>query len=138
MENMLSDYGDLNCAPHHPYQPSPVTTSEFMTALNQIEVKHQKNADFLQEPCPIEFIEFDKQASTAQKLAQDLIIMEGQGLRLPQNHLAHGQEVILYGTSRLRAAVKAWIQAVQEDETYDQSRTWWMTSLMSEVVSADW
>jgi hypothetical protein len=138
MENMLSDYGHPDCAPRRPYQPSPVTTGEFMTALNQIEVEQQKNADFLKNPYPIDFIEFHKQASTAQKLAQDLSIKEARGLRSPQTNLAHGQEVILYGTSRLRTAVKAWIQAVQEDETYDQSRTWWMSSLTSEVVSAVW
>jgi hypothetical protein len=51
-----------------------------------------------------------------------------------RNDLAHGQEVILYGTSRLRAAVKVWIRAMQE-ETYDQSSLWWMNSLTCEAVS---
>lgn len=138
MENMLSNHGHPEYAPRRPYKPSSVTTGEFMTALNQIEVEHQKNADFLKNPYPaIEFNEFHKQAGTAQMLAEDLSLGESRGLPSARKNLAHGQEVILYGTSRLRTAVNAWIQAVQEDETYDQSRTWWMSSLSSEVVSED-
>ena len=136
MENMLSNYTHPDDAPRRPYKPTPVTADEFAAALNQIEIEHEKNADFLKNPCPtIEPKEFHKQASSALKVAQDLSIRESRGLPSARTDLAHGQEVILYGTSRLHAAVTAWIHAVQEDKIYDQSRSWWMSSLMSEVVS---
>jgi hypothetical protein len=135
MENMLDSYGHPDSAPRRPYQPAPVTTSEFTTALNQLEVEHQKNTEFLKNPDPaIEHEEFYKRASTAHNIAQDLSFRESRGLTPARNDLAHGQEVILYGTSRLRAAVKAWIRAMQE-ETYDQSSLWWMNSLTCEAVS---
>lgn len=102
------------------YNSVPVTMGKFMTALNQLEVEHQKNADFLKNPYPaIEPNEFYKQASTAQKLAQDLSSWGSRGLPLAWKDLAHGQEVILYGTLHLHAAVMAWIEAIQE-ETYQQ------------------
>jgi hypothetical protein len=136
MENMLSDYTHPDYVPRRSYKPAPVTGDEFATAVDQIEVEHEKNADFLKNPYPaIESNEFHKLASTAQQLAQDLSIQESRGLPLVRNDLAHGQEVILYGTSRLRAAVTEWINAAQKDDGYDQSRSWWMTSLMVEVVS---
>jgi hypothetical protein len=135
MENMLASYGHPNSAPRRPYQPTPVTTGDFTTALNQLEVEHQKNADFLQNPYPaIGRDEFYKWAGTAQRLAEDLSIRESRGLTPARNDLAHGQEVVLYGTSRLRAAVMAWILATQQ-ETYDESSFWWMNSLTCEVVS---
>ena len=109
---------------------------EFATALNVIEIEQQKNADFLKNPYPpIEPNKFHKQAGAAQKLAQDLSVQESLGWPLARPDLAHGQEVILYGTSRLCAAVTAWIHAAQNDETYGESHTWWMSSLMFEVVS---
>ena len=136
MESMLSNYMHLDNAPHRLYKPTPVTVGEFATALDGIEIEQQKNADFLRNPCPsIEPNEFHKQASIAQKIAQDLSIRESQGLPPAWGNLAHRQEVILYGTSRLRAAVTAWINAAQNDETYGESRTWWINSLMIELVS---
>ena len=136
MESMLSNYAHPDDAPRCPYKPTPITMGEFATALDAIEIEQQKNADFLKNPYPpIEPNEFHKQASTAQKLAQDLSVQESLGWPPARPDLAHGQEVILYGTSRLRAAVTAWIHAAQNDETYGESRTWWMSSLMFEVVS---
>jgi len=136
MESRLSNYAHPDDAPCHPYKPTPVTMGEFATALDVIEIKQQKNADFLKNPYPpIEPNELHKQASTAQKLAQDLSVLESLGWPPACPDLAHGQEVILYGTSRLRAAVTAWIHAAQNNETYGESCTWWMSSLMFEVVS---
>ena len=127
---MLSNYTHLDNAPHHLYKPTPVTAGKFATAFDGIEIEQQKNADFLRNPCPsIEHNEFHKQASIAQKIAQDLSIRESQGLPPAQGNLAHGQEVISYGTSCLCAAVMAWINAVQNDETYGESYTWWINSL---------
>jgi hypothetical protein len=135
MENMLASYGHPDSAPRRPYQPVPVTTGEFTTALNQLEVEHQKNTEFLKNPDPaIEPEEFYERARTAQNIAQDLSLRESRGLTPARNDLAHGQEVILYGTSCLRAVVKAWIRAMQE-ETYEQSSLWWMNSLTCEAVS---
>jgi hypothetical protein len=135
MEDMLSCYADTNNAPCHPYKPVPVTMSELTTMLNQLEVEHQKNADFLKNPYPTtETDEFYKQAGIAQNLAHDLSIWESGGLPPAQTDLAHGQEVILYGMSHLHAAVMAWIQVIQEG-TYDEFHTWWMECLMGEVVS---
>jgi hypothetical protein len=108
MESILSTHVHPNNAPCHPYIPSPVTTSKLETALNEIEVEHQKNADFLKNPHPgIEPNDFHKQASTGHQLAQDLCIWESSSLPLAQNNLAHGQEVILYGTSCLHTVVMA-------------------------------
>jgi hypothetical protein len=135
MENMLSHYAHSDSAPRRPYKPAPVTTGELMTALNEIEVEHQKNADFLTNPyLTVEPTEFHQQAITAQQVAHDLSIRESRGLPPARNDLAHGQEVLLYGTSRLRAAVTAWIHARQND-AYDESRSWWMSALMIETVS---
>lgn len=135
MESMLSNYPNPDDAPRRPYKPVPVTTGQFTTMLNQLEEEHQKNADFLKNPYPaIETNGFYEQASTAQNLAQDLSIRESGGLPPARADLAHGQEVILYGTSRLRAAVTAWIQDIQE-ETYAEFRPWWMNCLTAEVVS---
>ena len=39
MESMLSYY-TWDDAPRRPYQTTPVTTGEFITALNQIEVEY--------------------------------------------------------------------------------------------------
>jgi hypothetical protein len=109
--------------------------SKLTTVLNQLQVEHQKNADFLKNPYPTtETDEFYKQASIAQSLAHDLSIRESGGLPPAQTDLVHGQEVILYGMSHLHATVMAWIQVIQEG-TYDEFRTWWMECLMGEVVS---
>ena|ERR1700676_863939 len=136
MENM--DYRRPDCAPRRPCEPSPVTTREFMTAWNHIEVEHQNNVEFLKDPYPtIDYDDFCKRAETAQKLAQDLSVVEREGLPSPPDRLAYGQEVIFYGTSRLRTAVTAWIQA-RQDETYNQTWVWWMTWLRAEMVSGDW
>jgi hypothetical protein len=122
--------------PRRSYEPLPVTRAEFTSAVNQIEVEHQKNAEFLMNPYPThEYDEFHKLASIALQAAKDLSIRETGGVRPERMHLAHGQEVILYGTSRLRAAVDAWIEAVQTDENYSQSRHRWMSGLMFELVS---
>ena len=105
-------------APHCPYKPTLITAGKFVTALNGIEIEQQKISDSLKNPYPpIEPNEFHKQASIAQKLAQSLSIQESQGLLLAHHDLAHRQEVILYGTSYLHAAVMAWIHAAQNNET---------------------
>ena len=92
MENMLSDYTHPDYVPCHSYKPAPVTGDEFATAVDQIEVEHEKNAGFLKNPYPaIKSNEFHKLVSTAQQLAQDLSIWESRGLPLVQNNLAHGQ-----------------------------------------------
>jgi hypothetical protein len=132
---MLSCYADPDDAPCRPYHPVPVTMSKLTTILNQLEVEHQKNADFLKNPYPTtETDGFYKQASIAQQLAHNLSIQESGGLPPAQTDLAHGQEVILYGTSCLHAAVTAWIQVIQEG-MYDEFHTWWMECLTGEVVS---
>jgi hypothetical protein len=97
MENMVSNYGHPNCAPCHPYKPSPVTTREFMTALNQIEVKHQNNVEFLKNPYPaIDYDELHKQAGTAQKLVQNLSIVERQGLPSPPSAWKSGSVPVFH------------------------------------------
>ena len=74
MESMLSYYTQDD-APQHPYQTTPVTMGEFITALNQIEVEHQKNAEFLKNPdSVIRLDEFCKQVMAAQKVAEDVSI----------------------------------------------------------------
>jgi len=66
-------------APWRPYQTTPVTTGEFIMALNQIEVEHQKNAEFLKNPdSVIRLDEFRKQAMAAQKVAEDVSIQENR------------------------------------------------------------
>ena len=81
MESMLSNYMHLDNAPHCLYKPTPLTVGEFATALDGIKIEQQKNTNFLRNPCPsIEPNEFHKQASIAQKIAQDLSIRKSQGL----------------------------------------------------------
>jgi len=110
--------------PLHLYQTTPVTMGEFITALNQIEVEHQKNAKFLKNlNSAIQLDEFHKQATAAQKVAEDVSIQENMGFPPPHNDLAHGQEVILYATSCLHAVVTAWINVVQNG-TYKESCSW--------------
>jgi len=135
MESMQSYYTQDN-APQCPYQTTPVTTGEFITALNQIEVEHQKNAKFLKNlNSVIQLDEFHKQATVAQKVAEDVSIQENRGIPLPHDDLAHGQEVIFYATSHLYAMVTAWIDVVQNGP-YKGCHPWWMTSLAYKVVSA--
>ena len=135
MENLL-DYAHPTALPPCAYQPTPVNPDKFITALNQIEVEHEKNAGFLKNPSPaVDPEEFHKQVSGALKLAKDLSTQESRGLPSARPDLAHGQEVILYGTSRLRATLAVWLCSVQEDWLYHWSRNWWMDSLLFEVVS---
>jgi len=109
---------------------------EFIMALNQIEVKHQKNAEFLKNlNSVIRLDEFCKQATAAQKVAGDVSIQENRGIPLPPNDLAHGQKVIFYATSHLHAMVTAWIDVVQNGP-YEGCCPWWMTGLAYEMVSA--
>jgi hypothetical protein len=99
------------------YKPLPVTRAKFTSTVNQIEVEHQKNAEFLMNPYPThEYNEFHKLASTILQVAKDLSIHESRGMRPEQMDLEHGQEVILYGTSHLCAAVDVWIEAAQTDQ----------------------
>ena len=137
MQNMVSESGHLEYDPHHPDKPAVVTTSEFMAALNDIQSAHHQNVDCLNNPSPaVPVKEFHQQTSTAEELAQTLSDLESQGLLPALHDLAHGQEVILYATSRLRAALSAWIDAVHNRVTYDEdgSRVWWLNCLMWEVV----
>lgn len=135
MENFLSNSAHPG-TPRRSYKPLPVTSAEFTSAMNQIEVEHQKNAEFLMNPYPThEYNEFHKLASTVLQATKDLSIRESGSVRPERMDLAHGQEVIFYGTSRLRAAVDAWIEAAQTDENYTQSRHAWMSGLMLELVS---
>jgi len=135
MESMWSYYTQDN-APQHPYQTTPVTIGELIMALNQIEVKHQKNAKFLKNLNSVIWLdEFHKQAMAAQKVAEDVSIQENRGVPLPPNDLAHGQEVIFYAISHLCAMVTAWIDVVQNGP-YEGCHPWWMTGLAYEMVSA--
>jgi len=135
MESMWS-YCTQNDAPWHPYQTTPVTMGEFIMALNQIEVEHQKNAKFLKNPnSVIQLDEFCKQVMAAQKVAEDVGIQENRGIPPPHNDLAHGQEVIFYAISHLCAVVTAWINVVQNGP-YKGCHPWWMTGLAYEMVSA--
>jgi hypothetical protein len=136
MEDMLSCYTNLESMPCQPYKPAP-TSGEFTTTLNEIEVEHQKNANFLENPHPtVQPTEFQEQAIAAQQVAHELSILENTSGLLPAwNDLAHGQEVLLYGTSRLRTAITAWIHAVENDEDYGESWLWWVSSIFYETVS---
>jgi len=134
MESMWS-YTQDN-APQCLYQTTPVTMDEFIMALNQIEVKNQKNAKFHKNPnSAIQLDEFHKQAMAAQKVAEDVSIQENRGVPPPHNDLAHGQEVIFYATSHLHAVTTAWINVVQNG-SYEGCHPWWMTGLAYEMVSA--
>jgi hypothetical protein len=139
MEAMLSRYTNLKSVLRQPYKPDPVTAGEFATALNQIEAKHQKNTEFLENPHPtVNPTEFHEQAIAAQQVAHDLITREStMGLLPARNNLAHGQEVLLYGTSPLRAAIMAWIHAVDNEEDYNESRLEWVSCIFHETVSED-
>jgi len=109
---------------------------EFITALNQIEVEHQKNAEFLKNPdSVIQLDEFCKQAMAAQKVAEDVSIQKNRGVPPPPNDLAHGEEVIFYATSCTHAMVTVWINVVRNGP-YKGCRPWWMTGLAYEMVSA--
>jgi len=135
MENMQSYYTQDN-APRRPYQTTPVTMGEFIMALNQIEVEHQKNAKFLKNPdSVIRLDKFCKQATAAQKVAEDVSIQENRGIPPPHDDLAHVQEVIFYATSCLCAMVTAWINVVWNGP-YKGCCSWWMTGLAYEMVSA--
>ena len=101
MESMRSYYTQDD-APWCPYQTTPVTMGKFITALNQIEVEHQKNAEFFKNLNSVIWLdEFHKQVTAAQKVAEDVSIQENRGVPLPHNDLAHQQEVIFYATSCL-------------------------------------
>jgi hypothetical protein len=136
METMLSKYPNLWDAPRRPYIPQAVTMAEFVAMSNEIDAARQQNTELLQNPqLAVDSEEFHTKAEEAQIWARQLNHMETMGMPPAQNDLAHGQEVVIYATSRLRAAVSAWIHAVENDEEYDECRIWWMDRLMFEVVS---
>jgi hypothetical protein len=98
--------------------------AEFMAMLNEIDATCQQNTELLQNrQLAVDSEEFHMKAEEAQSSAQQLNHMETMGMPPAQNDLAHGQEVIIYATSRLCAAVSAWIHAVENDEAYDECCT---------------
>jgi hypothetical protein len=110
--------------------------AEFSAMSNEIDAARQQNTQVLQNPqLAVDSEEFYTKAEEAQAYARQLNHMETMGVPPAQDNLAHGQEVIIYGTSRLRAAVSAWIYAIDNDDGYDEWRIWWMERLMFEVVS---
>jgi hypothetical protein len=128
----------MEYAHNRPCKPATVTNGEFTAALSEMEVAHQKNTDFLTNPYPaVNPAEFHDQARTAQQLAQNLSSVESRGMLPVANDLSHGQEVILYATSRLRAALTEWIDVIKNDVEYEmvESRAWWINALMFEMVS---
>lgn len=116
--------------------PESGSTEEYDQMMADIHDARYQNLELLRNPQPpTDQALFHETATYARLWAEKLYEKSNDtDISVEDQKLAERQEIILYGTSRLRAAVMAWSTASQRKD-YTEWNRHWLNGLMDEIVS---
>lgn len=115
-------------------KPDTSRTTRSVQIIADLQQARSENLDILQNPQPpTDHHAFHQSVEDARGWVE-MLDTRGNAELPAARHLAERQELIAYGTSRLRTAVGAWSSAMHYED-YNDWRGRWLTGLLGEVVS---